>query len=233
MLKINRKNCFKGDNSTHSIIRTFLFLNNKNSSISKTFAYISIFSLVGSLFFVFIGIDFVREQQQEQQEIHYNIINIVWAENINGTENADNILGTINQDTIRGFGGNDTLTGKESGDDISGGSGNDTIYGNEGRDALRGKSGNDRIEGGEGHDRIYGDRGNDMLVGGPSNDTLTGGSGKDIFICGDATDTLTDFNVTQKDTVPENDCENIKNGNTTTTIQEQKQDNNFLFGLFK
>jgi Ca2+-binding RTX toxin-like protein len=181
MLKINRKNCFKDDNSTHSIIRTFLFLNKKNSSISKTFAYISIFSFVGSLFFVFIGIDFVREQQQEQQEIHYNIINIVWAENINGTENADTINGTIDKDKIKGFGGNDIISGREAGDDISGGSGNDTIYGNEGRDILKGKAGNDNIEGAEGNDKISGDRGNDMLIGGPGNDTLTGGLGTDIF----------------------------------------------------
>jgi hypothetical protein len=39
----------------------------------------------------------------------------------------------------------------------------------------------------------------------------------------------------QKDTIPENDCENIKynSRNTTTAIQEPEQNNNFFFGLFK
>ena len=42
------------------------------------------------------------------------------------------------------------------------------------------------------------------------NDTITGGLNKDIFICGTATDTIVDFNTTQKDIIPENDCENIR-----------------------
>jgi Ca2+-binding RTX toxin-like protein len=71
-----------------------------------------------------------------------------------------------------------------------------------------------------------------MLMGGPGEDTLTGGLGTDIFICGSATDTVTDFNVTQKDTNPENDCENIKNvsgsnaeNNETLSIQQQQDSN--------
>src|SRR5215211_5589273 len=222
----------------------------RNSSRSKTFFYNSLFCLIGSMFFLSIGIDFKGLQQE--QEYHSNIVNMAWAENLNGTENADNITGTINQDIIRGFGGNDTLAGKEAGDDISGGSGDDTIYGNEGRDVLKGKSGNDHIEGGEGQDRIYGDRGNDMLMGGAGNDTLSGGPGKDIFICGPATDTITDFNITQKDTIPENDCENIKSENSTnvsdninngeemptedtitTTKEQEKSSGDGFFGLFK
>ncbi|HSF51559.1 MAG TPA: hypothetical protein VLA74_12420 [Nitrososphaeraceae archaeon] len=149
--------------------------------------------------------------KQQEEDKKYNIIDSVWAEDINGTENGDNITGTINKDLIKGLDGNDTLAGKEAGDDISGGNGDDMIYGNDGRDVLWGKAGNDHVEGGEGNDRIYGDRGNDTLIGGPSNDTLTGGPDRDIFICGTATDTITDFNVTQKDTNPENDCENIEN----------------------
>src|SRR5918994_6761655 len=141
MLKINRRNCFNYNNITHSITRALIFLNNKNLSISKTFTCSSIFFLLGSLFFVFIGIDFVREQQQEQEH-HFSIINVVWAEDINGTENADTINGTIDRDKIKGFGGNDIISGREAGDDISGGSGNDTIYGNKGRDILKGKAGN-------------------------------------------------------------------------------------------
>ncbi len=102
------------------------------------------------------------------------------------------------------------------------------IYGNEGRDVLKGKVGNDRIEGGEGKDRIYGDREEDILIEGPGNDILTGGPGKDIFICGTGKDTITDFNLTQKDSAPENDCENIKyDGNTESNkslpLQQQQQ----------
>lgn len=177
---------------------------------------LSIFCIVGSLLFVVKDVDF------EPNKV--NLLNSVWADEINGTENSDNITGTINQDTIRGFDGNDIISGLEGGDDISGGSGDDIIYGNEGRDVLKGKGGNDHIEGGEGNDRIYGDRGNDVLVGGPGNDTLTGGIGKDIFICGTGTDTVTDFNVTQQDAIPENDCENIKYGNTDSkSLPTEKQ----------
>ena len=62
------------------------------------------------LFFVFVlGTDFADNK--------YYIINTVWADETNGTENADSITGTINQDTIKGFQGNDTIGGREAGDD--------------------------------------------------------------------------------------------------------------------
>ena len=200
---------------------------------------LSMFCILGFLFLIAGGIDF-----------DVNIISTVWADDINGTENADNITGTIIKDLIKGLSGNDTISGLGGGDDISGGSGNDIIYGNDGRDVLKGKAGNDRIDGGEGNDRIIGNRGNDILIGGPGNDTLTGGLGKDIFICGTATDTITDFNLTQKDTTPENDCENQINedsksvvpmninkitdnkSNNVKTAEENKKDD-FFFGLFK
>ena len=214
-------------------------------NISKIF-YISLFCipLLLSCFTVFLETGSNKEEGQYDDRLQ-----MVWAEEINGTENPDNIVGTLNQDTIRGFGGNDTIDGKEAGDDISGGSGDDIIYGNEGRDVLKGKAGNDRIDGGKGNDRIFGDRGNDVLIGGPGNDTLTGGFGKDIFMCGEGTDAVTDFNLTQKDTAPENDCENIKYGSDTKNIDKTimtddekasednkegngKDNNKFFFGLF-
>ena len=84
-------------------------------------------------------------------------------------------------------------------------------------------------KGGEGNDRLFGDRGNDTLNGGLVNDTLTGEPGKNIFICGTGADTVTDFNVTQKDLAPENDCENIKDNNTnvnsTSFPQQQLSEN--------
>lgn len=229
------------DNYSSSMINNFIISNMNNSfEFSKIFYFSLVFiaaSLVMSLIF-----------NGEDQEL--KTINLALAEEINGTNNADNINGTINKDIIRGLNGNDTINGKEAGDDISGGSGNDLIYGNEGRDVLKGKAGNDRIEGGEGRDRISGDRGNDVLIGGPDNDTLNGGYGKDIFICGDGTDTIIDFNTTQKDATPENDCENQKNEETNAivpmninkitdnksnngeTAEENKKDD-FFFGLFK
>ena len=198
-------------------------INNK-IEFQKQHFYISMLCMFSFFFVVSIEIDPLN------QEDKHNIIDIAWADAINGTENTDNITGTINKDVIKGLDGNDTLAGLEAGDNISGGSGDDKIYGNEGRDSLKGKAGNDSIEGAEGNDKISGDRGNDILMGGPGEDTLTGGQGTDIFICGSATDTVTDFNVTQQDTNPENDCENIKNvsgGNAesseTLPIQQQQQ----------
>jgi Ca2+-binding RTX toxin-like protein len=200
-------------------------LNNKNLNAKNFGVYLPLFFLAASFYVIIIHIDINQER--------YNVIENVWADDINGTENGDNITGTINQDTIKGLNGNDTLDGKEAGDNISGGDGNDTLYGNEGRDWLRGGSGSDHIEGTKGNDMLFGDRGNDTLQGGPGNDTLTGGPNKDIFICGTASDTITDFNITQKDTTPENDCEIIKNDgsgngkvNQKLSVQQQNDDSN-------
>lgn len=241
MVKIT--NCFINFNTIILALKQYTsFLMYKNSSYSKNLFQASIFFLAGSLsVVVFSGIDYAGNQEQEQeQRDQHNIIKYAWAEEINGTENNDIINGTINQDTIRGLNNNDTISGKEAGDDISGGSGDDTIYGNEGRDVLKGKAGNDHVEGGDGNDRIYGDRGNDMLIGGRGNDTLTGGLGHDVFICGDGGDTITDFNITQKDTIPENDCENIKDSNAEAVVsspanEQKKPESNGggFFGLFK
>ena len=248
-MKIKRKilNC----NTTKFTSNKLFLLTNKNSDTSKKFfPYFSLLCIAASFFVMFIHSDLNQERN--------NVIARAWADDINGTENADNITGTINQDTIKGLKGNDTIYGKEAGDDISGGDENDTIYGNEGRDWLRGGSGNDHIEAGEGNDMLFGDRGNDTLIGGLGNDTITGGPNKDIFICGTATDTITDFNITQKDTTPENDCENIigntkindslsqqnpnpeiptiqekMNSSVNTTNDKKSPDEGLFFGLFK
>src|ERR671910_64843 len=225
--------------SSSNIMNNFIF-SNKDSN----FNFFKIFCF--SFLFILASLVISLETYGEKQE--RNTIHLAWAEEMNGTNNADNM--------------NDTINGKEAGDDISGGSGDDLIYGNEGRDILKGKAGNDRIEGGEGKDRLFGDRGNDVLVGGQDNDTLTGGIGMDTFICGNGTDLLTDFNITQKDSTPENDCENLKNSNVKTkslspqqnlssavtkdnkqitdnksnnvnTTDQNKKVDDFFFGLFK
>jgi Ca2+-binding RTX toxin-like protein len=207
MLRINKK---------------ILNFNDMRSQIYNTTSLtLSLFCVLGLLFVLVFGTNLAGN--------NYGIINTVWADEINGTENADSITGTVNQDTIKGFQGNDTIGGREAGDDISGGDGDDAIYGNEGRDWLRGGSENDHIQGGEGNDMLFGDRGNDTLNGGPGNDTLTGGPDKDIFNCGTGPDTVTDFNVTQQDSAPENDCENIKDNNTNvngTSFSQQKLSGN-------
>lgn len=241
-------------NFASTMVNNIIF-SNKYSSFD--FSKIFYFSLLFILTSLVISLQINGGEKQE-----HNIIHLIWAAEINGTNNADNINGTINKDIIKGLDGNDTISGKEAGDDISGGSGDDIIYGNEGRDVLKGKAGNDHIEGGEGKDRIFGDRGKDVLVGGQDNDTLNGGLGKDTFICGEGTDILIDFNITQKDITPENDCENQKNGNGTIkslslqqdsnsavtmgsniitdnksnnvkTTDENKKNDDFFFGLFK
>ena len=194
-------------NDSFAISRSIM----NNLIFSTKYSHFNFFKIFCfSLFFILISIVISLGTCGEKQE--RNTIHLAWAEEINGTNNADNMSGTINKDIIKGLDGNDTINGNEAGDDISGGSGDDLIYGNEGRDILKGKAGNDRIEGGEGKDKLIGDRGNDILVGGQDDDTLTGGIGRDTFICGNGTDLLTDFNITQKDSTPENDCENLKNG---------------------
>ena len=221
MIKINNKN-LDYKNAT----------NNNNIKI-KTVKYNSIYSIFYMLyilefiFLVILEIDFFEKDGYNiNNNDNNNIVNLAWANEINGTDNSDNITGTQSKDVIKGLNGNDTITGKEAGDDISGGSGNDTIFGNGGRDVLRGKGGNDRMEGEIGNDRLYGDRGNDILVGGPGNDTLTGGLGKDVFICGTGNDTITDFNLTQNDITPQqNDCEKIRYGNTDYYISLQQKQN--------
>ena len=246
----------KNKRKNHNCITTkfssnkLFLVNNKNLYAKNFGVYLPFLCLAASFFVIIIHIDINQER--------YNVIENVWADDINGTENGDNITGTINQDTIKGLNGNDTLDGKEAGDNISGGDGNDTLYGNEGRDWLRGGSGSDHIEGTKGNDMLLGDRGNDTLNGCPGNDTLTGGTNKDIFICGTASDTITDFNITQKDTTPENDCENIignieineslskqnnnlkmpsiqekMNSSINTTSDEKTPDDRLFFGLFK
>lgn len=184
--------------------------------------------LILSVFFIVESISLLcTEYNLASQD--YSIVSNAWALDINGTENADNITGTQTKDIIKGLGGKDTVIGKEAGDDISGGSGDDVTYGNEGRDILKGKAGNDHIEGGKGNDRISGERGSDIVMGDSGNDTITGGLNKDIFICGTATDTIVDFNITQKDTIPKNDCENIiyegtkaEAQITTSSVPEQR-----------
>jgi len=198
-----------------------------NFNDQKKFLIYNMFCIKLFVIYVVVSIFLTNTIVIFSQDVHNNTVNDVWAiaEEINGTENADNITGTINKDFINGLNGNDVLIGKEAGDDISGGSGNDTIYGNDGRDILWGKAGNDHIEGEKGNDRLYGGRGNDVLMGGLGKDIVTGGIGQDRFICGTGDDTIRDFNKTQKDTIPQNDCENAKYGNTGHLISIQQQEN--------
>ena len=72
------------------------------------------------------------------------------------------------------------------------------------------------MSGGNANDTLNGGTGNDTLNGGNGRDTLTGGPGDDIFICGNGPDTVTDFNnVTEHDTIPLDDCENVNSGDNT------------------
>ena len=195
---------------------------NKNTRLNNIIFQQKNFYISCLLIFSLLSILSIDINPIDIKHKYNNLVN-AWANEINGTETSDNITGTANKDIIKALKGNDTISGIQAGDDISGGSGDDTIYGNDGRDSLMGKSGNDNIDGGEGNDRIYGDKGNDMLIGGPGNDTITGGLGKDVFICGTATDTISDFNVTEKDTTPENDCEIINNSTTTGEKKDELQ----------
>jgi hypothetical protein len=89
MSKINRSyfNC-SIIVSLFSITSKLFLFNNKNTLISKSFAYMSLFCLLGSLFFVYaeIEIDFINQQMKKQQQQQYNIINMAWAENMTGTK---------------------------------------------------------------------------------------------------------------------------------------------------
>jgi Ca2+-binding RTX toxin-like protein len=219
--QVNREDSFK----------IFLTSRSRRSNLFQTGELRFFFSILVAIsisFTLFFLPDFETEgYDQKHPKSYTDFFRSVFAEEINGTENADNITGTINQDTIKGLGGNDTLYGGEAGDDVSGGNGSDVIYGGDGRDFLRGKTGDDHLDGGKGNDRLFGDKGNDVLVGGSGNDTLIGGPGQDKFICNNGRDTTIDFNQTEGDVIPNKDCEIINNSNkseskVTNTLDQQK-----------
>ena len=84
--------------------------------------FFSILVAISISFTLFFLMDIETESyDQKHPRSETDFVRLVFAEEINGTENADNLTGTINQDTIKGLGGNDTLYGREAGDDISGG----------------------------------------------------------------------------------------------------------------
>ena len=127
-----------------------------------------------------------------------------------GTDGDDFIVGTDDSEAINGGNGHDNIHGC---------GGNDILDGDNGDDTLIGGLGNDSLNGGNGNDTLNGGTGNDRLIGGNGRDTLTGGPGDDIFICGNGPDTVTDFNnVTEHDTIPLDDCENVNSGDNTLQI---------------
>ena len=80
------------------------FIDIQSKIYNATSITLSLFCVLGLLFVLVLGTDFADNK--------YYIVNTVWADEINGTENADSITGTINQDTIKGLQGNDTIGGR-------------------------------------------------------------------------------------------------------------------------
>ncbi|HJS63842.1 MAG TPA: calcium-binding protein [Nitrososphaeraceae archaeon] len=222
--QVNREHSFKILTSKSHISNLF-----QTGELRFFFSILIVISISFALFFI---PDIETEgYDQKHPKSDTDFFRLVFAEEINGTENADNITGTINQDTIKGLGGNDTLYGREAGDDVSGGNGSDVIFGGDGRDFLRGKTGDDQLDGGKGNDRLFGDKGNDVLVGGSGNDTLIGGPGQDRFICNNGRDTIIDFNQTQGDVIPNKDCEIINNSNNYPTKDTKPSNQQKISGL--
>ena len=101
--------------------------------------------------------------------------NIVWADEITGTDGDDTLVGTVSTDTINGLDGDDKIDSKNGKDQVNGNRGNDELHGGKSRDVLKG---------GPGNDKLFGEGSNDKLYGGTGNDDLKGGSGADFFDCG-------------------------------------------------
>ena len=82
-MRSNRKKVYC--NSTNSIIYKLFLLHNRNLVFSKDFiSYLSLFCIFACFFVVFIGID--------DKYGEHNIIDIAWADEINGIEQANDIL---------------------------------------------------------------------------------------------------------------------------------------------
>ncbi len=94
------------------------------------------------------------------------------------------ITGSDKNDHIDGTDGNDLIDGGDGNDHIDGGDGDDQIIGGDGNEQLDGGDGDDIILGGDGNDQMDGGDGDDTFVIGEGNDQMDGGDGNDLFIFG-------------------------------------------------
>ncbi|MBE9226035.1 hypothetical protein IQ264_11430 [Phormidium sp. LEGE 05292] len=117
-------------------------------------------------------------------------VEVIFTNEIVGTDSMDMIVGTEQNERIFGLGGDDFIQGGKGSNFIDGGEGNDIIFGN----LISGLAGtenlNDTIYGGNGSDVLFGNAGNDYLDGGNGEDFLCGESGDDILTGGAGKDTF-------------------------------------------
>ena len=85
MVKIDT--IFYNNNTKRESISDLVYFKNKKITFSLI-SYLFLFCLFGTLFLL---VEFDTKH-------HINIINTVWADEINGTENVDNITGTLIKD---------------------------------------------------------------------------------------------------------------------------------------
>jgi len=115
---------------------------------------------------------------------------LMFIENLMGSDYADNLWGSNGANVLHGESGNDTLKG----------------FG--GADTLWGGANDDELSGMDGQDTLNGGMGNDWLNGGAHADVLNGGTGADVFYFYEASDTsvaapdqITDMNENAGDKI--------------------------------
>ncbi|WP_370580336.1 hypothetical protein ABX022_16580 [Snodgrassella alvi] len=153
---------FKGDSSSYNEYRSFNFIFEDETIISKD----------------------IKERYTFNQSGNEK------DNTIFGWDGKDILKGGEGNDTLWGGEGDDILYGEENNDILNGGDGNDILYGGDGNDILYGEDGNDTLYGGDGNDILYGGTGRSILNGGDGDDILNGGRFTDILIGGAGNDIL-------------------------------------------
>ncbi|WP_370400045.1 calcium-binding protein [Sulfitobacter sp. JB4-11] len=104
----------------------------------------------------------------------FYISNILFGDNVHGTDENDLIIGTSYDDHLKGNGGDDLIFGLSGKDKISGGDGEDYLWGGSGNDVIAGNKGNDQMFGGQGDDKLVWNNGDgsDLMDGGKGHDRV-------------------------------------------------------------
>ena len=138
------------------------------------------------------GTDLVKSKVSFELAANFENLNLIGAQDINGSGNelANILTGNSGDNRLFGAVGNDTLQGGAGDDYLDGGTGDDILVGGFGDDRIKGRANNDNLQGLNGDDVLIGNGGIDLILGGNGDDTLRGGGGNDTLRGGDDDDIL-------------------------------------------